>query len=173
MKTLTLLFTVLFALPLWAKKEMHADKFVIHGHIFEINILEGTETEASNTLIVIYQDREIYASFHGDEKGGYEFVLPIGHEYELWYGGKEFVNKKVYVDARSMPKKSSGYECNIDMGLFRPMQNVEFHCLVDHYVKVRFDAEYRQLIPDYEYSEFKAREVEKAMRRAKKASSGF
>lgn len=173
MKTLILLAMSLFAFPALAKKEIQADRFVIQGQIFEIDIQNGAEKQASNVQIVIYQNREIYASFICGESGAYEFILPIGHEYEVWFGGEAFVNKKVYVDTREMPKKSSGYECNLDMGLFRPVLNVEFPCLVDHYVKVRFDREYKQLIPDYEYSEFKAKEVEKAMKKAKKTSAGF
>lgn len=173
MKPLFYLLMMTFSLPALAKKEVKADRFIIQGQIFEIDIVNETDKSAQNVQIVVYQDKEVYASFYSKDNGAYEFILPIGHEYELWFGGKEFVNKKVYVDTRSMPTKSSGYECNLDMGLFKPIQNVEFPCLVDHYVKVRFDTEYKQLIPDYEYSQFKAKEVEKAVRKAKKTAGGY
>lgn len=173
MKPLLYFLIMAFSLPAFAKKEVRADRFIIQGQIFEIDIVNETDKSAQNVQIVVYQDKEVYASFYSKDNGSYEFILPIGHEYELWFGGKEFVNKKVYVDTRSMPSKSSGYECNLDMGLFKPIQNVEFPCLVDHYVKVRFDTEYKQLIPDYEYSQFKAKEVEKAVRKAKKTATGY
>jgi len=172
MKPLFYFLIMMISLPCFAKKEVRADRFIIQGQIFEIDIVNDADKSAQNVQIIIYQDKEVYASFFSKDNGSYEFILPIGHEYEVWFGGKEFVNKKVYVDTRSMPNKSSGYECNLDMGLFRPLKNVEFPCLVDHYVKVRFDSEYKQLIPDYEYSQFKAKEVDKAVRKAKKTAAG-
>lgn len=173
MKSLIYFLLMMVSLQGFAKKEVRADRFIIQGQIFEVDIMNETDKSAQNVQIIVYQDKEVYASFYCKENGAYEFILPIGHEYELWFGGKDFVNKKAYVDTRSMPAKSSGYECNLDIGLFRPLKNVEFPCLVDHYVKVRFDSEYKQLIPDYEYSQFKAKEVEKAIRKAKKTTTGF
>lgn len=173
MKPLFYILLMLTSLSSFAKKEVRADRFIIQGQIFEIDIINETDKSAQNVQIIIYQDREVYASFYSRENGSYEFILPIGHEYEVWFGGKEFVNKKVYVDTRSMQSKSSGYECNLDMGLFRPIRDVEFTCLVDHFVKVRFDSEYKQLIPDYEYSQFKSKEVDKAIRKAKKTAVGY
>jgi hypothetical protein len=72
-----------------------------------------------------------------------------------------------------MPQRKIGYECNIDMGLFKPIENAEFPLLVDHYVKVRWDSEYRELTPDVEYTEFKARDLEKALKKIKKTHGGY
>lgn len=174
MKTLLTLTALVLALTGWSRKEIDGDKFIIQGKIYEVNIFEQTDKEAKNVQIVIYQDQEIYASINCKDNGSYEFILPVGHEYELWFGGKEFVNKKVYVDSRKVPnRKTTGYECDLDIGLFRPIDNIEFPSLVDHYVKVRWDDEYRQLLPDVEYSEWKYKEVEKNLKRARKMSAGY
>lgn len=173
MRNLVLLCALIIALPTMAKKrELEEDKFVLTGKIYEMDIFNETDKEAGEVQIVIYQNREIYVSFYG-VKGNYEFVLPIGHEYEVWFGGEQYVNKKIYVDSRPMKKRKSGYECVIDVGLFKPIANYEFACLIDHYVKVRWDQEYAQLIPDYEYCDTKAKELNKAIKRAKKVSSGY
>lgn len=174
MKPLFTIIAVLASLVGFSKNDISGDKFIIQGKIYELNIFDQTDKEANKVQIVIYQNQEIYASIYCKENGSYEFILPVGFEYELWFGGKEFVNKKVYVDSRSVPsRKASGYECNLDMGLFRPIDNVEFPTLVDHYVKVRWDNEYRQLLPDIEYSEWKYKEVEKNIKRARKMGGGY
>jgi len=172
MKTLTFAIFALFATPLFAKKEVGAENFVVQGKIFEIDIMSEADKEANNVQVVIYQDREIYAAFNSSETGAYEFIVPVGHEYELWFGGTTYVNKKIYVDARSVPSRKSGYECNIDVGLFKPVENVEFPTLAEHWVKVRWDAEYRQLVPDYEYTDDRAMELNKQLKKARKAQKG-
>ncbi len=173
MRNFLIAMALLLAFPLWAKKrELAEDKFILTGKIYEMDIFNETDKEAGEVQIVIYQNREIYVSFVG-AKGNYEFVLPIGHEYEVWFGGSQYVNKKVYVDARPMKKRKSGYECVIDIGLFKPIANYEFACLIDHFVKVRWDQEYAQLLPDYEYCDIKARELQKAIKRAKKVGGGY
>ncbi|MFY8137589.1 MAG: hypothetical protein ACOVMR_05765 [Flavobacteriales bacterium] len=173
MKTLLFGMLALLSLGAQAKKEIEGDHFILQGKIYEIDVFKDGAVEASNVNVIIYQDQEIYVSFFGKENGSYEFVLPVGHEYEVWFGGKAYVNKKVYVDARKMPQRKIGYECNIDMGLFKPIENAEFPLLVDHYVKVRWDSEYRELTPDVEYTEFKARELEKALKKIKKTHGGY
>lgn len=173
MKTLAFFVLALCTTPLFAKKEVGNENFVIQGKIFEIDIMSEADKEACNVQVVIYQNHEIYASFYSNPTGSYEFIVPVGHEYEIWFGGTTFVNKKIYVDARSVPSRKSGYECNIDVGLFKPVENVEFPTLAEHWVKVRWDAEYNQLVPDYEYTDDRAMELNKQLKKARKVQKGY
>jgi hypothetical protein len=58
------------------------------------------------------------------------------------------------------------------LSLFKPVENVEFPTLAEHWVKVRWDAEYSQLIPDYEYTDDRAMELNKQLKKARKIQKG-
>lgn len=173
MKTLSLIALCFLSLNILAKNEVNSESFIIQGKIFEIDIMNEQDREASNVQVVIYQNKEIYAAFYSNETGSYEFIVPVGFEYEISFGGATYVNKKIYVDARSIPQRKSGYECNLDVGLFKPVTDIEFPTLNEAWVKVRYDAEYHQLIPDYEYTEERAMELDRQIKKARKAKKGF
>lgn len=173
MKILSLITLSLLSLGVFAKNEVNSESFIIQGKIFEVDIMNEQDREASNVQVVIYQNKEIYAAFYSNETGSYEFIVPVGFEYEISFGGATYVNKKIYVDARHVPNRKSGYECNLDVGLFKPVTDIEFPTLNEAWVKVRYDAEYHQLVPDYDYTEERAMELDRQIKKARKAKKGF
>jgi hypothetical protein len=152
-----------------AKKDQGADLFVIQGRVFEIDIASGEDKPASEVQVVIYQDKDIYVAFYTQKNGDYEFQLPLGHEYEIWFGGSTFVNKKVYVDARNVKPAKGQHEIALDMGLFRPMDNYTFDLLDKPFVRFAWDTEYGQFLPDLEYTEGLSKELEKIFRKVRKS----
>ena len=68
--------------------------FHISGVIYHYDLVKGDELPAAHTQIVIYQNKELYVAFFGGADGLYSFYLPIGFEYEVWFGGSAFANKK-------------------------------------------------------------------------------
>jgi hypothetical protein len=157
-----------FSSSVFAKTKVEEDIFLLHGKVFEMDIREGGDISASKVQVVVYQDNEIYVAFYTNVAGQFEFKLPVGHNYELWFGGSAYVNKKVTVDASSLKARKGGYDVEIDMGLFRPQEGFTFPMLDQPYVKVVWDAEYKQLVPDMAYTEGRKKELDKAIKKLKK-----
>jgi hypothetical protein len=150
------------------KGEVSGDHYLIKGTIFLINPIEGTEGKASNVQVVVYQGTELFVAFFTGETGDYEFYLPIGHNYEVWYGGSAFVNKKVAIDATQLPKERKPRTILLNMGLFRPIENVEFPTLNSPFVIVSYDPEFDQIAPDMDYTAKKNMELEKVFKKLRK-----
>jgi hypothetical protein len=170
----TLILFSLFVPALSAQKkqknkgEVSGDHYLIKGTIFQINPLEGTEEKASNVQVVVYQGNELFVAFFTGETGDYEFYLPIGASYEVWYGGSAYVNKKVAIDATQFPKERKPRTVPLDMGLFRPIENVEFPTLNSPFVMIGYDPEFDQIAPDMDYTAKKNMELEKVFKKIKK-----
>jgi len=172
MKTLVAIIIALGAsLGAFAKKGQEYDLFVLQGRVYEIDLLGGEDKPASEVQVVIYQNKDIYVAFYTAKNGDYEFQLPLGFEYEVWFGGSAFVNKKVYIDSRTLKPGKSETEIVLDMGLFRPRDNFTFEILQEPYVKFSWDKEFGQFTPDMEYTEERARELEKIFRKIRKSGS--
>lgn len=152
-----------------AKKGQGTDLFVIQGRIFELDIVSDEDKPASEVQVVIYQDKDIYVAFYTQKNGDYEFQLPLGHEYEIWFGGSTFVNKKVYVDSRDVKPAKVQHEIVLDMGLFRPMDNYTFELLDKPIVQFAWDDEFGQFLPDLDYTDDLSRELEKIFRKIRKS----
>lgn len=150
------------------KNEISGDYFLLKGQVYEVDMLAGSDMAAVSAQVVVYQEKEIYVAFFTEKDGLYEFYLPIGFTYEIWFGGSAFINKKVQVDARMLPKEKNPQKLDLDMGLFRPMDGYDFPLLNDPYVLIGYDEELAALIPDLEYTEEKAAELEKLFRKIKK-----
>ena len=154
----------------WAKKKEPTENlFLITGKVLEISLTGAEPKDCGNVQIVVYQDQEIFVAFYSDAKGGYEFNLPIGFTYEIWFGGSTYVNKKVSIDTRDLPKSRGGYEVELDMGLFRPYDKVDFVPLKEPFVKVEYSDEYGTLAADMEYTALRSKELDKVVKKAKKS----
>ncbi len=169
MRSILLLCAFMMPFLAQAKKDQATDLFVVQGRIFEIDILSEEDMPASEVQVVIYQDKDIYVAFYTRKNGDYEFQLPLGHEYEIWFGGSTFVNKKVYVDSRNVKSGKGQHEIALDMGLFRPMDNYTFELLDKPIVQFVWDTEFEQFLPDLEYTEGVYRELEKIFRKIRKS----
>jgi hypothetical protein len=174
MKNASLLLTILIflsATPFISgkdKKGVAGDYFLLSGKVYEINMIEGTEMDAVSAQVVVYQEDEIYVAFFTKQDGLYEFYLPVGHVYKIWFGGSAFVNKIVQVDARALPITKKPADVDLDMGLFRPLDGYDFALLNEPYVMFNYDEEMEEMMPDMEYSEKKAMELDKIFKKIKK-----
>jgi hypothetical protein len=153
------------------QKEKNYDLFILTGKVVEADIFSSAQKPASEVQVVIYQNREIYVAFYTMKNGDYEFHLPFGFEYEVWFGGSAFVNKKVYVDARGIKPGRGESEIILDIGLFRPMDNYSFEVLNEPYVKFAWDPDYKQFAPQMDYTDQKAKELEKILKKIRKSAN--
>lgn len=158
------------AMNAYAKKGQETDMFVLQGRILELDIFAGTDKPAPNCQILIYQDKDIYVAFRAEVGGDYEFYLPLGFEYEIVVGGSEYVNKKVYVDARGIKPGKAQYEVLLDVGVFRPVDQFTFDSLKEPVTRFTYDSEYRQFVPDLVYTEARAKELEKTLKKVRKSA---
>jgi hypothetical protein len=168
-----ILFTLLSVLVFCSnaqttRKDLTGDYFHLTGKVYEIDMIAGSEKSAISTQIVVYQEKELFVAFYTEKNGLYEFYLPIGYEYEIWYGGSAFVNKKVIVDSKMVPKSKKPSKLDLDMGLFRPMEGYEFPILNEPYVKVYFDEELAAMVPDLDYVDDRSGQLEKQFRKIRK-----
>ncbi len=153
------------------RDEITGDYFLIKGRVYQVDMLEGTEDKASNVQVVVYQEKELYVAFFTSETGAYSFYLPIGHQYEIWYGGSAFVNKKVHIDATQFPKEKKPRTTPLDMGLFRPIEGYDFPMLNEPMVHISYDPELDQIGANLEAIASKTAELEKYFKKIKKEAS--
>lgn len=153
-----------------AKKtgDLLIDTFVLKGKVQEIDMFDDITKEAPEVHVVVYQEKEIFVAFFTQKDGSYEFHLPYGYQYEIWYGGSAFVNKKVSVDTKKLAPGKQEMPLNMDIALFRPVDGYEFELLNEPYVNVTFDETTKTLVPDLEFTEIKADELSKLFRKIKK-----
>jgi hypothetical protein len=171
----TLIFFVVFTLNLIAQKgkkdDITGDYFLMKGRVFEVNMIESAESKASNVQVVVYQEKELYVAFFTNESGEYSFYLPIGHVYEVWFGGAAFVNKKVSIEAAHFPKEKRPRTIPLDMGLFRPVEGYDFPMLNEPMAHIKYDPELDQIGPDLDAIAAKSLEIEKYFKKIKKEES--
>jgi hypothetical protein len=142
--------------------------FHISGVIYHYDLAEGSEAPAAHAQIVIYQNKELYVAFFGGADGLYSFYLPVGFEYEVWFGGSAFANKKLYVDATQLPEEKRPRDLTLDVSLFRAVEGVDFSILNEPFVRMAYDAETDQVRMDEEYTRKRKVELDKAVKKAKK-----
>lgn len=153
------------------KEELSGDYFLLKGKVYQIDMLEDTEDKASDVQVVVYQGKELYVAFFTSGTGAYSFYLPIGHTYEIWFGGSAYVNKKVSIDATQFPKDRKPRTTPLDIGLFRPIEGYDFPLLNDPFVKIKYDPELDQIGPDMDAIAVKSAELAKYFRKIKKESA--
>lgn len=164
------LFLLATTTSVFAKDKNSNDHFKFEGTVIEHIIKTGEDVEASNVQIIVYQDQEIFVAFNTASNGNFQFEFPLGHQYEIVFGGGDYVNKKVDIDARALKPRNGGYELNMDIRLFRPVNGFDFAMLNDPFVKFDYDQEYGQFVPNEIYSAPKAKELDKLLKKAKKAN---
>lgn len=165
----TLALLIGFALAIMAqKKDSNGDHYLIKGSVYHIDMLNEGEIKASNVQVVVYQEKELFVAFFTDEMGNYQFYLPSGHVYEVWFGGSAFVNKKVWIDATQFPVEKKPRTLPLDIGLFRPVDGFDFPMMTEPFVKIGYNPELDQIAPDLEYTEKREMELTKYVNKVKK-----
>jgi hypothetical protein len=145
--------------------------FLLQGQLLLIDPFTEEEGQTGPTQVIVYQGDDIFVSFNSKMSGKYEFYLPIGHIYTINYGGGQFVNKKVVVDARLSPKEKKPRSMNLDIGLFSPIEGASFPTLEQPYVKIAYDAAYDDFVPDFEHTDAMMKQLTKELKLAKKSRS--
>ncbi|MDZ4752819.1 MAG: hypothetical protein SGI87_14475 [Flavobacteriales bacterium] len=169
MKTALSLIAFILIATVSSAKAVDDYHLLLHGRVFEVNpFSEEIEGGAKAVQVIVYQGEEIYVAFYTDKSGVYEFNLPIGHMYEIRYGGPTFINKIVQIDTRELPAHKSGSDLKMDMGLFKPIEGADFSLLNEPFVIVAYNKETNRLIPDLAYTDDKAFELDKIIRKIKK-----
>lgn len=143
--------------------------FLVHGKTIEILMNQDGDKVVGDVMMIMYQEEEIYAAIRSDEYGHYEFNLPVGHVYKLVYGGDEYVNKIIEIDASNLKVKTKGHKLKVDMGLFKPAPEVDYTVMKESVANFSYSDEYRKLIPDLDYSKDRSKEVFKVLRKTEKA----
>jgi len=142
--------------------------FHISGVLYHLDLLTGSEIPASHAQVVVYQNKELYVAFFGAADGLYSFYLPVGFEYEVWFGGSAFANKRVFINATQLPEEKKPRDVTLDVSLFRAVDGVDFSILQEPYVQIAYDAESDQMRMDNEYTRKRKIELDKAIKKAKK-----
>ncbi len=144
------------------------DHYMINGIIYNYDIASDKETPAAHVQVVVYQNHELYVAFFGGADGSYSFYLPIGYEYEVWFGGSAYVNKKIIIEATQFPEERQPQAVLFDLSLFRNVDGADFSVLNDPYGKIIYDPELDEIRPDEDYSVKPHAELDKAIKKAKK-----
>jgi hypothetical protein len=148
--------------------QSNTNSFVIQGKITQVDWLSGEEKPASNCQVVVYEAKDIYVAFFADEQGRYEFELPFGREYTVWYGGSSFVNQLVSIYTHVPEKIWRHQEYDLNVQLFQPVDEEDFDILNEPVKILEYTAEGRLLFERTDYGERKAKELEAVKRRVQR-----
>lgn len=152
-------------------KPNSGDYFLVYGNMENLQWADGSMVDAANTWCVVSTpEDEIYIAFKANEDGEYEFNLPVGQVYTMTFGGKDYVNKKVEIDARKLEATKKGLTLKLDMLLFKAPEDADVSAFEQPVAKFMYEESYRKLVPDMEYIEDNMRDFEKAMRKIEKES---
>jgi hypothetical protein len=138
--------------------------FLIYGEIVEVDLIASKEVDGTGTQVVVYQDDEIYVAFNADETGKYKFNLPINHNYRVVYGGKDFVNKEILINAHELPKKKYGHNVKLDLGMFKNFDGVDYSFLAEPVALIAYDDIMGKLSFDEKYSKKQSKAMFKCMK---------
>lgn len=145
------------------------EHFIIYGDVVEQVYGSENRANAPGTRVIVYRDNEIYVAFKSDERGEYVFNLPLGHKYELSYGGDNFVNKRIEIDATEAKARKKGYSVEMNMSLFRPVEEVDYTEMdLNPVVAFSYDQEIRDMVPDLDVVDAMWRKVEKLYKKSEK-----
>jgi hypothetical protein len=145
-------------------KPVDNEHFLIYGDIIEIDPVQMKENDAPDCQVVVYQDGEIYVAFNSNEEGKYVFNLPINHNYEIVYGGVDYVNKKIVIDAHNLAQSRYGHKVQLDMGIFKSYDGVDYSCLEQPVALMAFDSMYGKFSFDEKYSKKQSKAVYKCLK---------
>jgi hypothetical protein len=171
MKTnITFIICVAISVLGWSqKKENLGEYFHLQGQLLAIDPFSDEEGKTGQTQVVVMQDEEIFVAFDSKMTGKYEFYLPIGHIYTIAFGGKQFVNKKVMIDATKTPKEKKPRSMKLDIGLFPPIEGASFATLDEPFVKITYNKEYDDFVPDFDHTESMMKKLDKELKVARKS----
>lgn len=144
------------------------EHFVLHGMVYEVSLKTGDEHIAAGSQVIIYQEDEIYVAFNTDTYGEYLFNLPIGHSYEVVFGGDEYVNKRVMIDATECTKPRNGHDLHLNMGLFKAVNGADLTVFEAPVARFAYEVEEHDILPDMSFISKRQKEINKAMKKMSK-----
>lgn len=147
------------------------DHFLVHGYTIERVYGRDNDANAPSTRCVVFRESEIYVAFKSNEKGEYLFNLPLGHVYELQFGGEDYVNKRILIDARNCEPKKEGFVVGMDITLFRPVDGIDYDAMNAPIVRWFYDSFENDLMPDLDVVDGMWRTVEKLFKKSEKAAT--
>ncbi len=146
-----------------------SDYFLLKGSVYEVNYLDETEGKAKDTQVIVMQDDEIYVAFNTAKGSGtYEFYLPINYNYNIYYGGEDYINKIVNIDSRQFPSEKKPRVVKMNVGVFKPIPGYSFEMMKSPYIMVKYNPETDTIEPDLEAIETKNEQVEKYFKKIRK-----
>ncbi|MEY3397570.1 MAG: hypothetical protein RL220_164 [Bacteroidota bacterium] len=91
------------------------------GRITQLSLPDSAEFQAGGLPVEIWSDDSLTTVIYADNRGRYSFSLPFFHRYQIRYGGSDYVQKTVEIDATdfSQGTMTRGYTLDIDMALFK------------------------------------------------------
>ncbi len=155
-------------IAMYSHAQSNTESFVIQGKITQIDWLSGEEKPAANCQVVVYEAKDIYVVFFADEQGHYEFELPFGKEYTVWFGGSSFVNQLVSIYTHVPEKIWRHQEYDLNLQLFQPVDEEDFDILNEPYKILEYTGEGRLIFERPDYGEKKAKELEAVKRRVQR-----
>lgn len=169
---------LLTALLLWTGGEDEVDyapidkeHFLLYGFTVEMLYESGDEGNAPGTLCKVYIGEEIYTAFRSNAKGEYVFNLPKGNLYTLAFGGDDYVNKIVEIDARELQDSRKESVIAMDLALFRPVEGVDYAEMDVPVVRWYYDGSEKELVPDLSMFSEMRRTVDRLYRKSERLAT--
>ncbi len=145
--------------------------FLLYGFTVEMLYESGDEGNAPATLCKVFIGDEIYTAFRSNAKGEYVFNLPKGERYTLMFGGDDFVNKIVEIDARELVDSRKEAVIAMDMALFRPVEGVDYNEMSVPVVRWFYSPDQKELVPDMSMFSEMRRTVDRLYRKSERMAT--
>ncbi|MFM7309678.1 MAG: hypothetical protein ACKOZY_03665 [Flavobacteriales bacterium] len=151
-----------------ASSAQQVESFTIQGDITQADWSSGEIKPASNCQVVVYEGRDIYVAFFADEEGHYQFELPFGKEYTVWFGGSSFVNQLVAIYTHVPQKIWRRQTYDLNLTLFQPVDFEDFDLLNEPLKILEYSTEGRLIVERSDYGVQKEKEMEATKRRVQR-----
>lgn len=172
MKSIVMLVSAAVMMASSSLKPISNEYVLVHGNVKEFQLDSEDLSDASKVRCVVYKNGEIYVAFKTDEDGDYLFNLPVGEQYELVFGGDDYVNKRINLDVSSLEAEKKGIAFKCDMRVFKSPGEVKQLAIFDEPVCLfSYSDRSKKVLPDLDYLDDHSFKVERAMRKIAKAAN--
>lgn len=142
------LLLLLFFLPAQEGRTQE-DKLVVFGTVK----LDESSKKLEGVRVVVYQDDVEFDAIMTDLKGGYEFDLPLRHNYTFSFELEGHGNKRIAVDASGIPLDVTGARnMDLDMSMMPLPPGFDASIFEDFYGKGEYDANKNTVSFDSNYT---------------------
>jgi hypothetical protein len=142
--------------------EHSAQDIHLYGHIKD----QQSMVVLRDIKVEIYANDKMSEQMDADSSGKYDFKVPLGAVYDIWFSRRGYFSKSIRIDARGIPDSliESGFEMQLDGTLFRKVRRIDPKVFEPPMSIAVYSSEIDNFLFDWAYSAKRQEEIELAFK---------